>query len=170
MAMELPRYAFKGEIGRSFPELSAALLQEYADKIRIGLGRLSEEQVWWRPNRECNSAGNLVLHICGNLSLWVLGGLGGIEYERDRAGEFRARRTKSKAELLAYLQETVGRCRKVLEKVNLDQRLSLQGYDVDGRAALYHTVEHASQHTGQILFIVKQLAPGFEFYPQHADE
>jgi uncharacterized damage-inducible protein DinB len=168
--MELPRYAFKGEVGRGFPELSAALLQEYADKIRIGLGRLSEEQVWWRPNRECNSAGNLVLHICGNLSLWVLKGLGGIDYERDRANEFRASHSRSKAELLAYLTETVEQCRAVLSNVNLDKRLSLQGYDVDGLAGLYHAVEHASQHTGQILFIVKQLAPGFEFYPQHADE
>jgi len=168
--MELPRYAFKGEVGRSFPELSAALLQEYADKIRIGLGRLSEEQVWWRPNRECNSAGNLMLHICGNLSLWVLKGLGGIDYERDRANEFRASHSRSKAELLAYLTETVEQCRAVLSNVNLDKRLSLQGYDVDGLAGLYHAVEHASQHTGQILFIVKQLAPGFEFYPQHADE
>jgi uncharacterized damage-inducible protein DinB len=168
--MELPRYAFKGDVGRSFPELSAALLQEYADKIRIGLGRLSEEQIWWRPNRECNSAGNLVLHICGNLSLWLLGGLGGFDYERDRAGEFRAERSMSRAELLACLEQTVARGRKVLEDVDLSKELSLQGYHVDGLAALYHTIEHASQHTGQILFIVKQLAPGLELYPQHADE
>jgi uncharacterized damage-inducible protein DinB len=168
--MELPRYAFKGELGRDFPALSSALLQEYADKIRIGLERLGEEQVWWRPNDECNSAGNLVLHICGNLSLWLLGGLGGIEYERDRAGEFRARGSMSRTELLACLDETVARGREVLEDVDLNKELRLQGYHVDGLAALYHTVEHASQHTGQILFIVKQLAPGFELYPQHADE
>ncbi len=168
--MELPRYAFKGETGRSFAELSAALLREYADKIRIGLARLSEEQVWWRPNHACNSAGNLVLHICGNLSLWVLHGLGGIEYERNRAAEFQASGSMSKGELLGHLEDTVERCRRVLDGVNLDQELSLQGYHVDGLAGLYHAIEHASQHTGQVLYIVKQLAPGFEFYPQHADE
>jgi uncharacterized damage-inducible protein DinB len=54
--------------------------------------------------------------------------------------------------------------------VSLDQHLSLQGYEVDGLAGLYHAVEHASQHTGQILYIVKQLAPGFDFYPQHRGE
>ena len=168
--MDLPRYAFKGPIGRGFPELSAALLQEYADKIAIGLARLSEEQVWWRPNQECNSAGNLVLHICGNLSLWILKGLGDVDYVRDRAGEVRAERAMSRADLLAHLERTIGRCREVLEGVDLDRELSLQGYHVDGLAALYHTVEHASQHTGQILYIVKQLAPGFELYPQHAGE
>lgn len=168
--MELPRYAFKGEIGRSFPELSAALLQEYADKIAIGIGRLSEEQVWWRPNEACNSVGNLVLHVCGNLSLWVLKGLGDVDYDRDRAGEFRADHTMSKARLLAHLEATVTRCREVLERVDLDRELSLQGYHVDGQAGLFHAVEHASQHTGQILYLVKQLAPGFELYPQHADE
>jgi uncharacterized damage-inducible protein DinB len=168
--MELPRYAFKGELGRSFPQLSAAILQEYGDKIRIGLGRLNEEQIWWRPNGACNSAGNLVLHICGNLSLWILKGLGGLEYERDRASEFRADGSPSKDELLLHLEKTVSRCRAVLENVDLGKELSLQGYHVDGLAALYHSVEHASQHTGQILYIVKQLAPGFEMYPQHADE
>jgi len=168
--MDLPRYAFKGPVGRGLPELSAALLQEYADKIAIGLERLSEEQVWWRPNRECNSAGNLVLHICGNLSLWILKGLGDVDYVRDRSAEFRAERAMSKAELLARLEETIAHCREALENVDLDRRLSLQGYDVDGVAALLHAVEHASQHTGQILYIVKQLAPGFELYPQHADE
>ncbi len=168
--MKLPRYAFKGDIGRSFPELSAALLQEYGDKIRICLGRLNEEQVWWRPNEACNSAGNLVLHICGNLSLWLCAGLGGDHYERDRAGEFTASGSMSKAELLVYLEKTVARCREVLEDVDLDKELSLQGYHVNGLAALYHAIEHASQHMGQILFIVKQLEPGFELYPQHADE
>ena len=168
--MDLPRYAFKGPVGRGFPELCAALLQEYADKIAIGLGRLSEEQVWWRPNRECNSAGNLVLHICGNLSLWILKGLGDASYVRDRAGEFRAERAMSRTDLLERLEETIARCREALEDVDLDRRLSLQGYEVDGAAGLLHAVEHASQHTGQILYIVKQLAPGFELYPQHADE
>jgi uncharacterized damage-inducible protein DinB len=168
--MELPRYAFREAMGRGFTELSAALLQEYADKIRIGLGRLDEEQVWWRPNEACNSAGNLVLHICGNLSLWLVHGLGGLDYERDRAGEFQARGSMAKVELLTLLDDTVERCRQVLGGVSLDQHLSLQGYEVDGLAGLYHAVEHASQHTGQILYIVKQLAPGFEFYPQHVDE
>jgi uncharacterized damage-inducible protein DinB len=168
--MELPRYAFKGEVGRDFPRLSAALLQEYGDKIRIGLGRLNEEQVWWRPNEACNSAGNLVLHICGNLSLWILRGLGGVDYVRDRAAEFRADGSPSKGELLSHLESTIARCREVLESVDVGKELSLQGYHVDGLAALYHAVEHASQHTGQILYIVKQLAPGFEMYPQHADE
>lgn len=168
--MELPRYAFKGEMGRDFPQLSAALLQEYADKIRIGVGRLSEEQVWWRPNAACNSVGNLVLHTCGNLSLWVLRGLGDVDYDRDRTGEFQADHSMSKAELLAHLEKTITGCRAVLDRVDLDRELTLQGYRVDGLAGLYHAVEHASQHTGQILYLVKQLAPGFELYPQHAAE
>ena len=168
--MDLPRYAFKGPAGRGFPELSAALLQEYADKICIALERLEEEQVWWRPNDACNSAGNLVLHVCGNLSLWVIHGLGGAEYQRDRGGEFRADHSMSRVELMAHVQDTVARCREALENVSLDTTLSLQGYQVDGLAGLYHAVEHASQHTGQILFIAKQLAPGFELYPQHSRE
>ncbi len=111
-----------------------------------------------------------MLHICGNLSLWLLKGLGDVDYDRDRAGEFRADHSMAKAELLAHLERDRGPLPRGAGGRGPGRELSLQGYHVDGLAGLYHTVEHASQHTGQILYIVKQLAPGFELYPQHADE
>src|SRR5438552_4022352 len=46
---------------------------------------LSEEQLWWRPNEESNSVGNLVLHVRGAVLHFLCRGVGGFEYERDRA-------------------------------------------------------------------------------------
>ncbi len=34
-------------------------------QIRSCLEQLSEEQLWWRPNEQSNSLGNLVLHVRG---------------------------------------------------------------------------------------------------------
>ena len=40
------------------------------------------------PNEASNSIGNLVLHLCGNVTQWIIGGVGGRPYERHRQQEF----------------------------------------------------------------------------------
>ncbi|KAB2950316.1 MAG: DUF1572 domain-containing protein, partial [Thermoanaerobaculia bacterium] len=74
---------------------------EYMGKIAAAVEPLGEEQVWWRADERSNSIGNLLVHLVGNLSQWVLAGLGGEPYERRRDAEFAARGGASKAELLA---------------------------------------------------------------------
>ncbi len=173
---EPPRNALR-LAGRAptFAAMSAELLGEYFDKIRIGVACLSEEQVWWRPAPGTSSAGNLILHLCGNLSLWVLSGLGRQPFQRDRAAEFAADRTHGRAELIEKLKGVVEGCREVVSKLGsavLEGPVEVQKYGTNGWGALYHAVEHMSYHTGQILYIVKQLTGGggIEFYPQHRKE
>ena len=150
--------------------------EEYLRKISECAALLSEEQVWWRPNESVNSVGNLLLHLRGNLSQWVLAALGGRPFERHRAEEFRARGGASKAELLSGLRETVRATRAViagLDAAALERRHQVQGCDTDGLGVVFHVVEHMSYHTGQIGAATKQLTgpeAGIEFYPQHRDE
>ncbi|HSL81569.1 MAG TPA: DinB family protein [Thermoanaerobaculia bacterium] len=176
MTPRLPRTALsRGPVG-SLPELAARYLEEYLDKIRLAAERLTEDQVWWRPAPGTNSAGNLILHLCGNLSLWLLAGVGGRHYERHRSEELAADRTHGKAELLARLEEVVAACRGVLaalEPEDLGRPAAIQGYDTDLLGAVFHAVEHMSYHTGQIVWIAKELGAGgrpFELYPQHRGE
>lgn len=163
----------------ALPELAARYLEEYLDKIRIAVERLDEppqdESLWWRPAPGTNSVGNLLLHLAGNLSLWILAGVGGREYERDRAGEFAAEGGAGAEELLGRLGEVVAECRQVLEGLegqDLAEELDIQSYRVDRLSAVFHAVEHMSYHTGQIVWIVKQLRSDdpLEFYPRHAGE
>lgn len=176
MSREVPTTALSRGPAGSFPELAARYLEEYLDKIRLALERLTEDQVWWRPAPGTNSAGNLVLHLCGNLSLWILAGVGGRSYERNRREEFAAERSHGKRELLARLDEVVASCRGVLAGVDpeeLDRPLTIQTYDTDLQGALFHAVEHMSYHAGQIVWIAKELGAGdhpLEFYPRHAGE
>jgi uncharacterized damage-inducible protein DinB len=160
----------------SLLELAPRYLEEYLEKIGRSVERLEEEQVWWRPLAGTNSIGNLLLHLRGNLSLWILEGIGGRPFERDRHGELNADRTHQRDELLRLLTDVVTDCREVLsglEPGDLERPLDIQGYETDTLGALFHAVEHMSYHTGQIVFIVKQLTfseGSFEFYPQHRDE
>ena len=161
----------------SFPELAARFLEEYTAKIGFALERLPPERLWWRPTAGANSAGNLVLHLCGNLSLWLLASVGGEPFVRDRAGEFAASGGADAAELMRRLRSVVGRCTALLRGLDRDELarpLTIQGYDTNVLGAVFHAVEHMSYHTGQFLYLLKQsLTPGaerVELYPQHRRE
>src|SRR5436190_14187015 len=80
-------------------ELAARYLEEYLAKTRLVLDELPAERLWWRPRPSANSAANLVLHLCGNLSLWLLKSVGDEAFERDRAAEFAAISGPGAAEL-----------------------------------------------------------------------
>ncbi len=176
MTPELPRTALARGPAGSLPELAARYLQEYLDKIRLAVAGLDDRQVWWRPAPGTNSAGNLMLHLCGNLSLWILAGAGGRPYTRHRSAEFAAAGGHSRDELLAKLAGVVAGCQEVLaslDPADLAHPVEAQGYATDLLSAVVHGVEHMSYHTGQIVWIAKQLRAGtdpFEFYPRHAGE
>jgi uncharacterized damage-inducible protein DinB len=150
--------------------------EQYLRKIGVCVALLSEEQVWWRANESCNSVGNLLLHLCGNLSQRVLATLGGRAFERHRGEEFRARAGAPKDELLARLAEVVSATREIIASLgaaDLERPCHVQGDDTDGLGVVFHVVEHMSYHTGQIVAATKQLTgpeAAIEFYPQHRNE
>ncbi|MCB1055269.1 MAG: DUF1572 family protein [Acidobacteria bacterium] len=169
------RTALSQGAGVDLLELSARYLEEYLDKIDHCLATLDDEQIWWRPNPESNSIGNLVLHLEGNLTQWLLSGLGGQAFTRHRSEEFRADRTRTGAELRRALPPVVEGCRAVLEgltEAELAVEHDIQGYRIDGLGIVVHAVEHMSYHTGQIVAFAKLLEGGgaIDFYPQHAAE
>ena len=155
---------------------AAEYLGEYLVKIRDCVLRLDEEQLWWRPNSESNSVGNLLLHLCGNLTQWILCSFGGEEDRRRRPEEFAADRTHTAAELLARLEEVVRRCQATFAGLGAAELAStrvVQGGPHTGLEIVIHPVEHMSYHTGQIVWMTKQLTAGrasIEFYPQHRGE
>jgi uncharacterized damage-inducible protein DinB len=122
------------------------------------LQQLSEEEIWWRPNPPSNSAGNLVLHLCGNVRQWIVSHLGGAEFERKRDLEFSEKGPIPRNKLVAQLRRTVRDACRVLARLSDDslaQKHTIQGLRVNGLEAVYHVVEHFSYHTGQIIYITK---------------
>ncbi|HEX6160895.1 MAG TPA: DinB family protein [Thermoanaerobaculia bacterium] len=43
----------------------------FPSQIRSAIDSLSDEQIWWRPNEESNSIGNLMLHLAGSVQLYL---------------------------------------------------------------------------------------------------
>lgn len=140
--------------GQVFLEFSVAKLRQYLARIHACLELLDEEQVWRRPAEVCNSAGNLCLHLAGNVRQWILHGIAGEPDVRRRDEEFAARGGIKKAELLERLDDTVRRACAVIESLPQEQLLDMvrpQNYEVTVLEAVYHVVEHFSGHTGQII-------------------
>src|SRR4051812_8098262 len=76
-------------------------------QIRSCIEQLSEVQLWWRPNEQSNSVGNLVLHISGAMFYFLCRGIGGYEYERDREREFAERGPIPKQQLLDHFDDMI---------------------------------------------------------------
>jgi uncharacterized damage-inducible protein DinB len=122
------------------------------------LQQLSEKEIWWRPNSASNSAGNLVLHLCGNVRQWIIAGLGGVEFKRERDREFAERGPIPRQVLITQLRQTVRDACRVLAHLSdysLSEKLDIQGYHVTGLYAAFHVAEHFGYHTGQIIYITK---------------
>jgi uncharacterized damage-inducible protein DinB len=133
---------------------------EFLPRIRTAVERLGERDLWWRPNAECTSAGNLLLHLEGNVRQWILGGIANRQDQRDRASEFDAEGGADLETLLNRLEHTVEEACEVItamEPQHLLERRDIQVFEgVSGLAAVLHVVEHFSWHTGQVAWIAKQ--------------
>lgn len=135
-------------------------MDESLRMIEIALSRISEEQLWQKPNESLNSIGNLILHLCGNMTQYGISSLKELEDKRERDLEFSTKDGLSKKELQEKLKTTVGTVNSTFQSVALERFLKVkevQGFEFSGIGNCIHVVEHFSYHTGQIAFWVKQL-------------
>ena len=142
-------------------EVQVRLYDESLPRILKCLDQLENEQIWWRPNEASNSIGNLVLHLCGNVTQWIYSGLGGFPDNRTRQTEFDERRVLDKSELRELLVLTLDKIRPViihLKETELLQTRPVQTFTETGLTILIHVTEHFSYHTGQIAYITKMLS------------
>ena len=139
------------------------LVTDYANQIRACVAELNDEQIWWRPNPTSNSIGNLVLHLCGNLSHFIVKGVGGRAYERNRSSEFSEQGPIPKDELLARFKSVIDSVGEVFGELTLE-RLTQQNDQTEMKATNYHLVMymtmHFALHTGQVIYITKMLKEG----------
>jgi uncharacterized damage-inducible protein DinB len=147
------------ELATAFVRKSSDLLaSDYMPRIERSVSHLSEDQIWQRPNEASNSVGNLLLHLRGNVTQWIVGGVGQRPHERRRDEEFAERGPIPSPQLLRQLRLVVNEAGQIiagLDDAGLLSRRQIQGYDVTVLEAVYHVVEHFGMHTGQIILLAK---------------
>jgi hypothetical protein len=134
--------------------IRSLLLRELATYERELALFPSDEAVWQTPPGVTNSAGTLVLHVCGNLRHFVGAQLGGSGYRRDRDAEF-SRRGVPRAALLDELRaarEEVDAALARLPAAALAGPYPLEVLGVRPATGgfLAHLAAHLAYHLGQL--------------------
>ena len=135
-------------------------MDEKTEMVLKCLGMLSEAEIWRRPNEASNSVGNLILHLCGNITQYAISALGKEEDIRERDLEFSTEGGLSKVELIDKFSRVLEKARAAMLSCTQEEWLStykVQGYTLSGIGIAVHVVEHYAYHTGQIAFWTKQL-------------
>ena len=144
------------------------LTKEYPTKLRHCVNALPPEAVWARTDERSNSIGNLLIHLGGNVTEWILGGVGRQTISRYRAGEFTQKTGRDASKLLDDLEAVLRKADSVLADLtakDLERSIMIQGRETTVLGAIYHVVEHFAMHTGQIVLLTKIHAPGkIRFY------
>lgn len=144
-----------------------AFCTSVSERINATAGRLltcidavGEERLWTDFAPNLSSPGNLVLHLIGNLSQYVLKALGGNHYLRQRAKEFSDKPPQDRDALKAVQRRTVNECVAIIDGLGeeeLARRYLVQGQERTGFDILLLATEHLSYHTGQFAWFCKYL-------------
>jgi len=152
-------------------EFNRRVFDESFERINTCLNLLSQEQIWFSPNENTNSIGNLVLHLIGNANQWIIGSFENKEVNRKRSEEFIPGQDLKKEDLNKRLMELKSKMLPLIEglsETDLIETYNVQVYNEKGINILIHVIEHFSYHTGQIVFLTKLIADkalNFYTYP-----
>jgi uncharacterized damage-inducible protein DinB len=147
-------------ISLDFKEQSIYRIKESRKRIISCIDLLDESQIWLKPNLALNSTGNLVLHLCGNITQYIICTLGGVPDQRDRDSEFATRGGKTKEQLKSILNKVIDQSIECIFNTSDEDLAALkkvQVYEMTGLGIIVHVTEHLSYHTGQIAFLTKLL-------------
>lgn len=126
-------------------------LQKLREEIEL---YQNESHLWIVDKNIANSAGNLCLHLIGNLNTYIGAALGKTDYVRNRPLEF-SEKDVSKDELIIKIEETilmVNNTLDILTEANLEAIYPpefLEREEVTG-FFLVHLSTHLAYHLGQI--------------------
>ncbi|RXK60783.1 DinB family protein [Lacibacter luteus] len=122
----------------------------------------SNDVLWVTDGHIANSAGNLCLHLAGNLKTYIGAELGNYPYIRNREEEF-AKKDMSKESLLMLVQETkeiIDNTLSVLPDSVLAEEYPLLVFAEKTSTGFFlvHLATHLSYHLGQISYHRRLLA------------
>jgi uncharacterized damage-inducible protein DinB len=136
-------------------EILLKLYQRDLEKLKTEISSYNDEMKMWEISGEIkNSAGNLCLHICGNLQHFIGAVLGNSGYKRKRDLEFSKKNIPVK-EMVKEIDKSLQIVQKTLnelkeEKLEEKFPINVLGYEMTTGFFLIHLTTHLNYHLGQI--------------------
>ena len=125
------------------------------NKLKNEISLYKDENSLWIVKKEIsNSAGNLCLHLIGNLNHFIGAILGKTGYERNRENEFAAKNISS-IKLISEIEKTIEVVCNTLNNLSaedFEKDFPVQKHDkiVKTDFMLLHLLTHFNYHLGQI--------------------
>ena len=140
----------------------ACFTLDYArDRILHAALQLADEQLWSRPRPAMNALGNILLHVRGNLTQWIIVGCdptGTKRDERDRPAEFARRDVVPGTRLVGDLRATVDEAKATIAALDERELLRprvIQGFTVTAIGAVWHSVAHLEGHAQESIYAAR---------------
>jgi len=136
-------------------DILKSLFDRDLSRLKVEIESYQNEESLWKIDKNIsNSAGNLCLHLVGNLNTYVGAEMGETGYIRHRDLEF-SLKDIPKTELLEKLESLIEIVNSTLEKLS-DEDLKKDypteplGYQMSTEYFLIHLLSHLNYHLGQI--------------------
>jgi uncharacterized damage-inducible protein DinB len=132
-----------------------SLITRDLQKLKSEIESYKNESNLWRIEKKiANSAGNLCLHLVGNLNTYIGATLGQTGYVRDRDAEFSLTNI-SRKELIQKIVDTIAVVNKVLptlsdETIQKEYPLLVLKEKTSTEYFLIHLTTHLGYHLGQV--------------------
>jgi hypothetical protein len=148
-------------IGTEYLSVARARFREMKRTAEKTFAQLTDEQLFWAPNAESNSIAVIVQHLNGNMiSRWTdLFGSDGEKPDRNRDGEFELA-DRGRTNLLALWEEGWTAFLLALDGLTEEDLLRTIYIRKEPHSviqAIERQMYHYGYHTGQIVYIAKQL-------------
>ena len=132
------------------------------DRLKKEIELFNDENNLWRITGNVkNAAGNLCLHLVGNLNTYIGKNMGHSGYVRDRDAEFNLKNLPKKnlVQQVAETKEMVLSTLKNMTEDDLKQNHveKIFDYEMTNEFFLLHLASHLSYHLGQINYIRRML-------------
>ena len=147
-------------LAEAFRDQAVFRMGKSLEKVKVCLSALDQEAFWHAPNKSSNSPARLLWHLQGNIGQYILSGLGGEEDQRDRHAEFNTIDPRDRKTVESDFFKIGAKALEVIRTVPeaaLIQRKHVQGFELSGTGIILHVVEHLSYHTGQLVYLTKEL-------------
>ena len=125
------------------------------EKLKTEISSYNDEKKLWKISGEIkNSAGNLCMHLCGNLQHFIGNILGNSGYVRNREAEF-STKDIPKEKLMDEINITAKVVEKTISELKEDKfneiyPVNVFGYEMTTEFFLVHLATHLNYHLGQI--------------------
>lgn len=142
-------------MGQEFTGYIASIIERDLNKLEEEIKLYpSDESIWMLDGQIKNTAGNLCLHLCGNLQHYIGAVLGKSDYQRNRDLEF-SEKGISKAVLITTIQTTRMAVKSALDQLHSDSfekeyPEKVFNYPMTTSYFLIHLCAHLGYHLGQI--------------------